>query len=364
MSTRTTASLRGFCEQAIAAFSDASRVLLVAHVFPEADSVGSQAALARHLARLGRSVAVRNPTPVPPIYRFLIDLADLPAGSWSDGGEDLPPHDLIVLLDVGDWDYLGALGDLVRRSRAQKILFDHHHGIAPIAGLSLVDPYASATGEVLYRYFLATGAEIDQRMAAALYASIIFDTGGFRFRSTRDETLLVAAELIRLGASHREIAARLFENESFPRLELLTAALDRASSDCGGRSAWTYITREMFARTGTTATDADGIIDHLMTIGGVELATVFRELPSGAVKVTFRSKGRFDVGRLAGSFGGGGRPTAAGATLALNLKEAIGTVMERVRALAGGDGTQAYGAPDEALQPAAEESECRRYLSW
>ncbi len=96
---------------------------------------------------------------------------------------------------------------------------------------ALIDPEASATGEVLYRYFLATGAEIDTPMAAALYASILFDTGGFRFRNTRDETLLIAAELIRHGASHTRTAALLFENESFPRVELLTAALSRVVSD-------------------------------------------------------------------------------------------------------------------------------------
>jgi phosphoesterase RecJ-like protein len=344
-----------FCEGARAAFESANHILLASHVFPEADSVGSEAALAWHLTRLGKRVVVRNPTPVQEIYRFLIDLSGLSEEAWADGSDNIPAHDLIVLLDVSDWDYMGSLGDALRCSRAPKILFDHHQSPSPIGTFELIDPEASATGEVLYRYFLATGAEIDARMAAALYASILFDTGGFRFRSTRDETLLIAAELIRRGANHRETAARLFENESFPRVELLTAALGRLVSDLGGRIAWTYVTREMFARTETTAVDADGIIDHLMTVRGVELAILFRELPDRNVKVTFRSKGKPDVSRLAEDLGGGGRPTASGVTLGGSLKEAISTVVPRVRAVCADTPEIGEGAPGAVSAPAAAE---------
>ena len=318
-----------FCETARARIGAARSILLASHVLPDADSVGSQAALARHLSALGKDVSICNPTPVHEIYRFLVDLADLRPAAWHVG-HGVPPHDLAIVLDVNDWDYMGSLGEELRESRAPRLLFDHHDGPARTADVALVDPSASATGEVLYRYFLATGAEVDAHMAAALYASILFDTGGFRFRNTRDETVLIAAELIRRGASHTRTAARLFENESFSRVELLTAALSRVVSDTSGRLAWTYVTRDMFAQTGTSAVDADGIIDQLMTIRGVELGVLFRELPDG-VKVNFRSKGDRNAGTLAELLGGGGRPTAAGVSLTGELKEAVTTVLERIR---------------------------------
>jgi phosphoesterase RecJ-like protein len=152
-------------------------------------------------------------------------------------------------------------------------------------------------------------------------------------RNARDETLLIAAELIRRGASHTETVSRLFENESFARVELLTAALSRVMSEVDGRVAWTYLTGELFRWTRTSAADADGVIDHLMAIRGVELAILFRELPGGTIKVTFRSKGHHPVALLAHELGGGGRPLAAGVTLRQPLKEAIGAVIPRVRAL-------------------------------
>ncbi|MCK4413648.1 MAG: DHH family phosphoesterase [Candidatus Eisenbacteria sp.] len=334
-SLRMPGRLIEFCEQARARIAAAERILLAAHVFPEPDAIGSEAALARHLLQQGRQVFVCNPSPVLDVYRFLTDLSGLPPEHWVEGSDRVPEHDLIILLDVSDWDYMASLGKVLRRSPAPKILFDHHQSSAPAGTLALIDPDASATGEVLFRYFLATGAPVDREMAQALYASILFDTGSFRFRNARDETLLIAAELIRQGASHRETVAKLFENESFPRVELLTAALARLVSDADGRIAWTYVTEEMFRRTGTTAGDADGIIDHLMTIRGVQIGVLFRELPGGGVKVTFRSKGKPNVGRLAGALGGGGRPTAAGVTLPGSLREASNRVVPAVRSLVG-----------------------------
>jgi len=333
---REARGLLGFCEQACAVVAAAERVLLASHVFPEADSVGSEAALARHLTRLGKQVRVRNPSPVQEIYRFLAELSGLPGAAWDDGPGELPAHDLVIVVDVSDWDYMGPLGPRVRASSAPKILFDHHQSRAPEGALALIDTEASSTGEVLYRYFLATGAPIDPPMAGALYASLLFDTGSFRLRNTRDETLLIAAELIRLGASHTETVARLFENESFSRVELLTAALTRVVSEVEGRLAWTFLPGDMFRRTGTTAADADGVIDHMMSIRGVELAVLFRELPGCGVKVTFRSKGGCDVGRLARRLGGGGRPTAAGVTLEKPLEASIGEVLPHAREQARG----------------------------
>ena len=87
-------SLIDFCERARAQIAAAERILLASHVFPEADSVGSQAALARHLTHLGCEVQICNPTPVHEIYRFLVDLAGLDASVWRDGHESVPDHDL------------------------------------------------------------------------------------------------------------------------------------------------------------------------------------------------------------------------------------------------------------------------------
>ncbi len=326
-------SLIEFCEIARSRFAAAHKILLVSHIFPDADSVGSEAALARHLRSLGKEVHVCNPTPVREIYTFLKELSGLDAEAWTHGSDVIPEHDLLVILDVSDWNYMGHLGEVLSKLSGDILIFDHHQSSDEISEAGLIDINASSTGEVLYRYFLAVGAEMDEEIVSALYASILFDTGGFRFRNTRDETLLIAAELIRGGASHQETATHLFENESFPRVELLTSALSRVVSEAEGAIAWTYVTDDMFARTGTTPTDADGIIDQLMTIRGVELALLFRDIPMGGIKVTFRSKGQYNVSSLAEELGGGGRPTASGVTLPGSAEEWIERILERAQTL-------------------------------
>jgi len=337
-------SLIEFCEIARTRFAVAHKVVLVSHIFPDADSVGSEAALARYLIQQGKDVRICNPTPVRDTYQFLIDLSGVPSNDWLNGPDNIPEHDLLVILDVSDWNYMGQLGEVLNYSSREILIFDHHQSSEEISELGLIDINASSTGEVLYRYFLAVGAEMDEEIVSALYASILFDTGGFRFRNTRDETLLIAAELIRRGASHRDTATHLFENESFSRVELLTGALSRVVSEADGAIAWTYVTDDMFERTGTMHTDADGIIDQLMSIRGVELALLFRDIPTGGIKVTFRSKGQFNVSTLAEELGGGGRPTASGVTLQGSAEEWIEKILARAQLLV------ATGIEDELEQ--------------
>jgi nanoRNase/pAp phosphatase (c-di-AMP/oligoRNAs hydrolase) len=340
-------SLLEFCENARARFDAAEKILLVSHIFPDADSIGSEAALARHLTQMGKQVRVCNPTPVQETYNFLIDLSGLPGAAWTSGADNIPDHDLAVILDVSDWDYMGKLGEVLQVSPVKKLIFDHHQAAVSVQDVGMIDLDASATGEVLYRYFLATGAEVDAEMAAALYAAILFDTGGFRFRNTKDETLLIAAELIRRGASHQETATHLFENESFSRVELLTAALSHVVSEEDGLLAWTYVTEDMFRITGTSSRDADGIIDQLMTIRGVELAVLFRDTKDNGIRVTFRSKGSHDVSALAEKLGGGGRPTASGVTLKGAPKKLMADVLTQAR-------TALHCVPPGSLEQANE----------
>jgi phosphoesterase RecJ-like protein len=310
------------------------RVLLVSHVYPEADSLGSQVALGLHLRDQGKRVVIANPTRALRHARFLEEMARREGIVLARGRAVLNGAEVIVFLDVSDWEHMGPLGGELQRSPATKVFMDHHAGgLTPRDGLALVDTEAAATGEIVYRYLEATGAQITPTMAKALYASLVFDTGCFRLRNARDETLLLAAELIRLGASHREVCQHLFESDSYLRLELLRIALGNLVTENEGRLAWTVITEDTFRRTGAQVFDADGILDQLVSIADLEVGLLFRELPGQGVKVTFRSKGQVDVSELARVLGGGGRPTAAGALLMLPLRESLDLVLERVRGL-------------------------------
>jgi phosphoesterase RecJ-like protein len=291
------------------------------------------------LKAAGKTVRIINPTRPLPSSRFLEEIALRNGIEVETGRIDVGSEGLAIILDVCDWDHMGALGAALRDSGLTKVCLDHHSPRGPFADLDVIEPEAASAGEIVFRYLDSIEAQITQEIATAIYASLVFDTGCFRLRNTRDETISLAARLIDLGASHGEICRRLFENESYGQLELLRMALGSLVTECQGRLAWTVISEGMFGRTGTNFNDADGILDHLVMIEDLEVGVLFRDWEEGGVKVTFRSKGRVDVSSIARRLGGGGRPTAAGVLLPFPLREALETVLPRIRKILSGSGS-------------------------
>lgn len=310
----------------------ARRILLTSHVYPEADSIGSEVALALHLQQLGKKVVVANETAALERYEFLTRLYPV-MGLEALGPPRPAPFDLVVFLDVSSWDYTGRMGDWVRASGIEVCSVDHHHPNGPFGVLDISHEEAASAGEVLYHYFRWSDAPITPAMAEALYASLLFDTCGFRHGNTRNDTIRVANELLELGANHPEVCRNLFEVESWPRMHLLRLALGTLQKQCGGRLAWITVSADLFRLAGAEFVDGDGILDQLLPLKGVEVCVMFRQLEHRGIKVTFRSKGAQDVGILAESLGGGGRRTASGALLPVSMHAAIEEVLPKVRAL-------------------------------
>jgi phosphoesterase RecJ-like protein len=325
---------------------DAERFLLTTHVFPEGDAIGSEVALALHLRSLGKQVLVLNESAPLERYRFLT--RHHPVLSWTEDPEWPDPAwpEVAICLDVSSWDYLGAVGRWIRASRARVVSIDHHHSPAAFGDLDLILEDAVATGEVLYRYFREVRAPITRPIAESLYTSILFDTWGLRLPGAANGTVALAAEILRHGVDHREICRHLFEADSYPKLDLLRLALGTLRSACEGRLAWLVIPEDLFLATGAEFCDSDGVLDHLLSLREVEICAMFRQQGRKGVKVTFRSKGKHDVGRLAEELGGGGRSSAAGVLLPYSLGEAMDSVLPRVHALLG-------VAPRAAVEPPA-----------
>lgn len=309
------------------------RFLLTSHIFPEGDSLGSEVALALHLRDRGKKVHVLNPTPPRDCYRFLLDA--YPIHHLGENGEDPIPEgtEVVVALDVGQWDYMGGLGETLRTCGLPIVAIDHHHPSPDFTGLELIDPSATSTGELLYQFFRWSGVRITPDVAHALYTSVMFDTWGLRLPQTKNSTVLIAADLLRHGANHATIIRSIFQSESYERVDLYRRALADLRREREGRIAWISIPHAIFDDTGTTLHDADGILDNLLSIHEIDVCVLFREVQNAGVRVTFRSKGNHDVGAIAARLGGGGRPTAAGLFLSGCLDEAEGVILPIVRNL-------------------------------
>jgi phosphoesterase RecJ-like protein len=320
--------------------------LLTSHIFPEGDSLGSEVALALHLRDRGKSVYVLNPTPPRQCYRFLLE--SFPIHHLGENGRSAYPDqtEVLIALDVGQWEYMGALGAILREADHCRVAIDHHHPSPDFAEIELIDPEASSTGEMVYQFLRWSAARISPEIANALYASVMFDTGGLRLPQTKNRTVLIAADLLRQGAHHATVMRSIFQSETFERVDLYRRALELLQQEQDGRIAWISIPDKIFAETGTTVQDADGILDNLLSIQEIDVCVLFREVAGSGIRVTFRSKGRHDVGTLASRLGGGGRPTAAGLYLSGHMREAEELILPMIRELYEAEG--AATAPKQA----------------
>jgi phosphoesterase RecJ-like protein len=171
---------------------------------------------------------------------------------------------------------------------------------------------------------------LTETAANHLFTALAMDTGWFRHSNTSAATFDLAGRLVRAGAQPTLIYDELFEQNTLPRLKLMGLVLDRLRVVEGGKVAYTEIRRSDYAETGATTQDTEDLVNFTRSLAGVEVGLVFMEQPRGSVKVSFRSRRRVDVARLAEQFGGGGHRLAAGAILDAPLEQAEARVLGAV----------------------------------
>jgi bifunctional oligoribonuclease and PAP phosphatase NrnA len=313
--------------------ADARRVVLTTHVNADGDGVGSQAALASLLQRRGAQVTLVNPTRFPEMFRFLVQEGEIADAGTAAGERALRERDLLVVLDTAE---AGRIGRVARTlDQRPVVVIDHHvRTDDALAGETLADSAACATGELVHDLLIAAGLETPwpEQVLQGIYTAIVTDTGSFRFANTTPRAHHIAAELIRQGLDPEVMYRRIFATVPLRRIELLRGALENLEVDEDHAISWITIERELMERLDATSEDLEGIVEHARSIEGTELAILFRETSDGATKVSLRSAGALDVNAIARQFGGGGHVKASGALLAEPLPAARERVLSAARA--------------------------------
>lgn len=297
-------------EQVAAAIRRADRLLIACHVDPDPDCVGSMLAMHWLCARLGKVSIPLSHDPMLPQWAFM------PAIDRVIRPDALPARegwDALVVLDC-ELERTGDVAALAPHVR-DVITIDHHVTNETSTGVCLIRPGAAATGELVYDLIGHFQLEVDADAAVLLYAALMADTGSFRYSNTSAKALEIAAHLVRAGASPAEIASAVYDTRSLAYLRLLGRVLQTLGSSDDGRVVWVSLTQRMIAEAGARDNETEGFVQYPRMIDGAEVAIFFRELPTGEVRVSLRSRQWVDVSRLAASLGGGGHPRAAGCTL-------------------------------------------------
>lgn len=301
--------------------------LILSHIDPDGDALGSSLGLAWALRPIGKRVTVANDSPLPMSLRFL--------PGWEEVrlARDLAaPFRAVFVVDCSSLDRVGPSGVAAIAPGAAIACVDHHAGTDGFGDPRLVNVDASATAELITEILTACDLPIGPEAAACLYAGIAADTGAFRFQNTTPHVLRLAARLVERGADPSRTALSLFGRKSPASLRVLGLALASLESRAGGRVSALTISRAMFDEAKASPEDADGIVQYAQSVHGARVGVLIQETSPGEVRISFRSDGTVDVNDVAGRFGGGGHRNAAGARLRGELsvvRESILSALEQ-----------------------------------
>jgi len=281
----------------------ADNILLIAHVNPDGDALGSELSLYPLLKKMGKKVTVFNVSkPLPEYLNFL--------PNFEKVTNKLPKKvDLTISFDCGSFDRLG-----LEEKPSFLINIDHHISNTNYGDINLIEPKHASSSQVVYDILKANGVEIPLDTAVCIYTALVTDTGSFQYESVNDKVFECAADLVRCGVKPDYISKMLFQRDRLSRLRLLAKAYDTIEMCCEGRVAFVEVTKEMMEITGAIKDDTDTIVNSVRAIAPVEVACMLREEDEG-IKISLRSKNYADVSKVAQKYGGGGHIRAAGATL-------------------------------------------------
>jgi phosphoesterase RecJ-like protein len=291
------------------------RVLIASHINPDGDGIGSTLALAAALEHMGKEVVMFNRDAVPN------NLAFLPGADRLVKEIPATPFDAAILVDSATPDRAGTVFEKAMEG-VPKVAIDHHRIDHSNVELVCIDETAASTGEVVLRILKRMRVTITPDIALCIYCTLAVDTGFFRYSNTTEAVLRVAADLVALGADPWTVAKNLEESYPAPRLYLLARSLASLYLSHDGRYAYMDVTQKMIAETGANIELSDEFAGIPRTIDSVLVSALFRELPSGKIKVSLRSKEDIDVSAIAKRFDGGGHSHAAGCSITGTLEEA------------------------------------------
>ena len=296
---------------------DSQSILLSTHINADGDGLGSEIAFYYYLKSVDKDCRIINSTSLP--YNYKIIDPDSLVEKYNPNMEQwLDDVDLTIVFDIGDHRRIGEIGKHVY-GNCTTVSIDHHpaRGDHPYT-LNLVDASSPATGYMIWKYFQSISffnKKLPIKVANALYASVVTDTGSFKYQSTTADTHYMAAHLIESGVDGFEIQKNIYEQRRIAQIKLLGEVIQSLQFSESGKIVCTVINQNMIKKVNGSDEDVDGFTEFLRMIQGVEISYMILEKPDGTHRISFRSSGKYTVNDVAKIFNGGGHKFAAGASM-------------------------------------------------
>lgn len=313
-----------------------SKVCILGHKNPDGDALGSTLGLALFLKEVGIVADVIMPNRFPDFLNWLPAANEvLFFDSHTNKCEEkLLEADFIFTLDFNHFSRTGDMETVLLRSKASFVMIDHHEEPSDYAEFMLVNTKIASTCELVFAYITSQypNHTIHADVARCLYTGIMTDTGSFRYPNTTSLTHRIIAELIDAGAENAAIHQQTFDANSYQRLQLLGAALNNMQIIDEYQTAFTYLEKKTLQNYDYKKGDTEGFVNYGLSIKNIVFAVIFIEsLEEDLIKISFRSKGEFDVNQFARNFfEGGGHKNAAGGRSLKNLPETLAYFKEKL----------------------------------
>lgn len=300
--------------------NESNSILLLTHIRPDGDAVGSVFAFYHYLKTLNKDVEIIIED-APLIFDFVNDFDKINKLN-SDS------YDLGIVVDCASFDRVGQLDNRLACCKST-LCIDHHISNGNYCDINYVEGEVSSCCQVIYYLFKELNIALNSEIAESLATGMITDTNGFRNDNVNSDTFKMAADLVNYDINFHKIYEYVLFNKSFAKHNLMKIALERLEFLYDGKIAFTYILNDDFLKVGAKAGDHEGIVDIGRSIEGVEVSVFIRE--NDGFTVSLRSTGKYDVNEIASSFGGGGHKMAAGGQIDGNFEETKEIIINAVK---------------------------------
>ena len=300
----------------------AGKIVILGHVNPDGDCVGSCLAVYNYIKEWdsSRAVTVRLER-VPSKFSYLSGFDAIE----TEAGEET--YDLCICLDSSDEERLGDFKSCFDRS-AKTICIDHHITNRGYAQENVIDGHASSACEVVYGQL--DESRISKRVAECIYTGIIHDTSVFKYSNTSRKTMEIAGRMMEKGIDFGTIIDGSFYKKTYMQSQILGRALLESITFLDGRCIFSVVRKKDMDFYGVEKSDLDGIVDQLRVIDGIECAIFLYETGIHQFKVSLRSNSIVDVSRIAAYFGGGGHVRAAGCTMSGSVHDVVNNLSAHI----------------------------------
>ena len=308
--------------------STQKKIVIIPHRNPDGDALGSALALKHFLDAKKHKVSVVSPNDYPTFLKWLPGESDIIKFSKtpSIARDKINKAELIFGLDFNSLSRIQDLSEIVKKTKVDKIMIDHHQSPEFFANLNYSDPSMSSTCEMVYNIINASDSKLlDKKIACCLYTGIMTDTGSFRYPSTTSMTHNVVSHLINLGANGSDIHQKIFDSSSLSRLKLLGISLSNLIKIPDLPVVYITLSKEELALCDFKKGDTEGFVNYGLSLKGVNFSCMMIENENeGKIKMSFRSQGSFSVDNFARNhFNGGGHLNSAGGVSMESLDKTI-----------------------------------------